>query len=256
MDRESRASGVDSLAEDDATRAGAKGSWRRRSPLDVGVRRAFLDARRRSSRERFDGLHAPTYDREWGAISPSHDAMVRRLMDVTRPGGTVLDAACGTGKYWPLVLGAGRTVVGVDQSAGMLRVAAEKYPEVPVARLSLHELPFAGLFDAVMCIDAMEYVGPEDWPSVLARLRDAARPGAHLYLTVELLDEAELRQDYEAARSRGEPVVPGESFDGIGYHYYPETAAIHRWLDEAHLERLEEREGDEYRHLLLRRRPA
>jgi SAM-dependent methyltransferase len=228
-------------------------SWRRQPPIDPAIRRAFLDARRRSSQERFDALHAPTYDRDWGAISPSHEAMVRRLMDVTRERGTVLDAACGTGKYWPLVLGSGRTVVGVDQSAGMLRVAAEKHPEVPVARVSLHEIPFDALFDAVMGIDAMEYVGPEDWPVVLARLREAARPGAYLYLTVELLDEDEVRRDFERARSLGEPVVPGESFDGVGYHHYPEPAAIHRWLDDAGLERIDEGDADEYRHLLLRR---
>lgn len=158
-------------------------------------------------------LHAPTYDRDWGAISPSHEAFVRRLLELTRPRGTVLDAACGTGKYWSIVLGSGRTVVGVDQSIGMLRVAAANHPDVPVGRIGLQELAFDALFDAVMCVDAIENVGPEHWPAVLARLRDAARPGAFLYLTVELLEEDEVRRAYEAARAAGEPVVPGELFD-------------------------------------------
>ena len=230
--------------------------WRSQPPVDPVLRRSFLDARRRRQEERFDALFAPTYDRDWGAISPSHDASVRHLLELTRPRGTVLDAACGAGKYWPLVLGSGRTVVGVDQSVEMLRVAAAKHPDVPAARVGLQELPFDGLFDAVMCVDAMEYVGPEEWPPVLARLRDAARPGVFLYLTVELLDEAEMRREYEAARSAGEPVVPGESLEGGGYHFYPEPDAVHAWLDEAGLERIDERVADLYRHFLLRRLPG
>ena len=232
--------------------------WRDQPPLDPGVRRAFLDARRRSQEERYDTLHAPTYDEHWGEISPSHADFVGRLLERTRPGGTILDAPCGTGKYWPLVLASGRTLVGIDQSAGMLGVAEAKHPEVPTARLGLQELAFDGLFDAVMCVDALENVGPEDWPVVLARLRRAARPGAPIYMTVELLDEDEVRQAFVAARAAGIPVVPGEhveeTSDGaLGYHHYPDAASIRSWVDGAGLERLDERVGDEYQHLLVRR---
>lgn len=232
-----------------ATWSGSSGD----ASIDPEARRSFLDARRRSHEERMNAVHAERYDREWGAISPSHEAFVRRLLGLTRPGGTALDAACGTGKYWPLVLASGRTVVGVDQAAEMLRLAAAKHPGVPVARVGLQQLAFQGVFDAVMCVDALENVGPEDWPLVLARLRDAARPGAPLYLTVELCPEEEVRRDFERARAAGAPVVPGESFDGVGYHYFPEPEAVRRWLDEARLERIDERDGDSYRHFLLRR---
>jgi SAM-dependent methyltransferase len=192
--------------------------WRNQPPLDPTVRRAFLDARRRLHEQRMDTLHAATYDEHWGEIFPSHRSFVGRLLELTRAHGTVLDAPCGTGKYWPLVLDSGRTVVGIDQSAGMLRMAGAKHPSVPVGKVGLQDLAFDGLFDAVMCIDAMENIGPEDWPLVLARLRDAARPGAPLYLTVELHDEAEVQAMYASARSAGHPVVPGEDFvEGLGY---------------------------------------
>jgi SAM-dependent methyltransferase len=230
-----------------------KHSWRNVPPEDPDVRRAFLDVRRLSHRQRYDELFAATYDRDWGAISPSHEAAVRRLLALTRPGGVVLDAACGTGKYWPLILDSGRTVVGADQSAGMLDVAKAKHPYVPTHVVALQELRFETIFDAVMCVDAMEDVGPEDWPTVLARLRDAAKLGAHLYLTVELLDEDEVRNGYEAARARGEPVVPGEDFDGTAYHFFPEAGAVHRWIDEADLAIIEEYRGDDYAHLLVQR---
>ncbi len=200
-----------------------------------------------------DTIWAPVYDREWGAVSPSHQAFVGRLLELTRRRGTLLDAACGTGKYWPLVLASGRTVVGADQSRGMLAAASAKHPDVPVGRIGLQELAFDALFDAVMCVDALKNIGPEDWPVVIANLRHAARPGGHLYVTSEMLDEQEVRAVYESARAAGAPVVPGELFDGVGYHFYPEAAEIHAWFHAAGLERLDEQEGDEYRHFLLRR---
>jgi hypothetical protein len=77
---------------------------------------------------------------------------------------------------------------------------------------------------------------------------------APLYLTVELPDEEAVRLEFEAARAAGHPVVPGEMFDGVGYHYYPDRDDILRWLDAAALDVLEMVDGDEYLHLLLRRR--
>lgn len=221
--------------------------------VDPAIRRAWLDSRRRSHAERMTALHAPTYDAEWGEIMPSHAAFLGVLLARTREAGTILDAACGTGKYWPMVLTGGRTVIGVDQAAGMLAVAAVKHPEVPVGCVGLQELAFDATFDAVMCVDALENVGPEDWPIVLARLARAARPGAPLYVTVEQADETALAEAYEAARRNGHPVLPREDFDGVGYHHFPETGQVHAWLAEAGLEILDERLGDEYLHLLLRR---
>ncbi len=223
-------------------------------PFDAETRRSFIEARRASHAERMSTL-APRYDEEWGAISPSHDRFVRRLVELTRPAGTILDAACGTGRFWAMVLAAGRSIVGVDQSPGMLQEASRKHPEVPVGRIGLQELPFDAFFDAVMCVDAMEFVAPEDWPAVLERLREAVRRGGVLYLTVELADEQELRDLYEKARAAGAPVVPGEDFDGVGYHYYPTRESVDGWLDAAGLERLDDADGDYYRHLLVRRAP-
>ena len=221
--------------------------------VDPAARRAWLDARRRSHEERMTAIHAPTYDEHWGEIMPSHAAFVEALLARTRDAGTVLDAACGTGKYWPLVLASGRTVVGVDQSPGMLAVAAAKHPEVPVGRVGLQELAFDAAFDAVMCVDALENVGPEDWLVVVAGLARAARPGAPIYLTVEQADEAALAASFEAARCAGHPVLPREDFDGVGYHHFPVAGQVRAWLAEAGLEILDERRGDEYLHLLLRR---
>lgn len=71
----------------------------------------------------------------------------------------------------------------------------------------LQELPYAGQFDAVLTIDAMEHIPPEDWPGVLANLRRAARPSGLLYLTVEELERHHLEQAFASLSARGLPAV-------------------------------------------------
>ncbi len=222
-------------------------------------RRAWLAERRRVAEERYDTLFAATYDQEEGAVSPTHRRFVARLIEQCPPGGRILDAACGTGKYFAMVLDAGRLVVGLDQSAGMLAQARAKHPEVPTEKVGLQELARVAEFDAAICVDAMENVFPEDWPLVLANLRRALRPGGLLYLTVELTGEQELEQAFAGAVARGLPVVRGEHAGrGGGYHYYPSLGQVAAWVRDAGLRVVEEgrSEGDGYgyHHLLAQAR--
>jgi ubiquinone/menaquinone biosynthesis C-methylase UbiE len=221
-------------------------------------RQAWLRERRQTAEERHDTIHAFTYDEHYGEIGPTHRRFVTDLVEGCPPGGTVLDAACGTGKYFAMVLDAGRRVVGTDQSTGMLARARGRFPAVPLERVGLQELAFDGEFDAVMCIDAMENIPPEDWPRVLAGLRRALRPDGRLYLTVEEPDPADLERVQAEAVASGLPVVPGEmAEEGAGYHYYPSRQQVGGWLEEAGLVVEAEARSDEgggygYLHLLTR----
>src|SRR5579884_1957720 len=111
-------------------------------------RTAWINERRRVAEERMDRLWAPIYDHQWGGyINPTHRRMVERVLALAPGSPRVLDAACGTGKYWPLLLDAGARVSGIDMSAGMLRRAAEKFPTVTTRKLGLQELDAVGAFD-------------------------------------------------------------------------------------------------------------
>jgi ubiquinone/menaquinone biosynthesis C-methylase UbiE len=137
----------------------------------------------------------------------------------------------------------------------MLARARARFPAVPLERVGLQELAFDAEFDAVMCIDAMENIPPEDWPRVVANLRRAARPGGQVYLTVEQVDEQELDDLYADATARGLPVVRGEE-SGDGYHFYPSREQVGGWLEEAGLAMVAEDysagDGWGYLHLLAR----
>ena len=218
-------------------------------------RQAWLRERRQTAEERHDTIHAFTYDEQYGEIGPTHRRFVADLLERCQPGGTVLDAACGTGKYFAMVLDAGRRVVGTDQSTGMLARARARFPGVPLERVGLQELAFDAEFDAVMCIDAMENIPPEDWPRVVGNLRRALRPGGHLYLTVEQVDDEELDRELAEATARGLPVVRGEE-SRDGYHYYPSREQVGYWLEEGMLvvvaEDYSPGDGYGYLHLLAR----
>ena len=221
-------------------------------------REAWLRERRQTTEERHDAIHAFTYDDHYGEIGPTHRRFVTDLLEGCPPGGTVLDAACGTGKYFAMVLDSGRRVVGTDQSTGMLARARARFPAVPLERVGLQELAFEAEFDAVMCIDAMENIAPEDWPRVAANLARAARAGGQVYLTVEQPNQDDLDRAQADAAARGLPVVPGEmTEEGAGYHYYPSPEQVAGWLEEVGLvvaaeERSDEGDGYGYLHLLTR----
>lgn len=219
-------------------------------------RRAWLDDQRLKAEQRYDRLYSPTYDEDDTPITPMHRRFVERVIGSTPPDGTILDAPCGTGRYFELVLAAGRRVIGADQSAGMLDKARAKHPAVRLEKTGLQELAFDSSFDAAMCINSMEHVFPEDWPLVLANLHRAVRPGGLIYLTVEQIRPDEIVAVFAEATAEGLPVVHGENLRRSGYHYYPTQDRVARWLAAENLQIVDEGMSHganyAYHHLLVR----
>jgi len=219
-------------------------------------RRVWLAERRQAVIASYDA-EAPTYD-EHEYPSDMQREWVARALRLIPPGGTVLDAPCGTGKYFPVLAAAGHPVVGADQSAGMLAQARARGIAVALEHVALQDLSYAQEFDAVITVDAMENVAPEDWPLVLANLHRAARPGGVMYLTVEETDQSEVDQAFAGLSARGLPAVRGEVVEGdvAGYHYYPGREQVLEWFGREGLEIADEGFGQEegwgYRHFLLR----
>jgi ubiquinone/menaquinone biosynthesis C-methylase UbiE len=217
----------------------------------------ILNLRRLNEREE-DAL-ASVFDERWGEIEDTHRAFVERFISMVPPDGSVLDAACGTGKYFGMVLASGRSVLGVDHAGAYLAVAGAKFPQVSTEKHDLQDLPYREEFDGLMCIDAMEMIPPEDWPIVLRRFRRALRPRGWLYLTVELHAEEQVRALNDEARLRGLPVVEGEVlWEESGYHHYPAMERVRRWLVDAGFVIEDEAEGPwhnegyAYHHVLSR----
>jgi SAM-dependent methyltransferase len=219
-------------------------------------RQAWL-AERRSAVVAVYDAEAPAYD-EHEYPSDLQREWVARTLRLIPPGGIVLDAPCGTGKYFPMIAAAGHQVAGVDQSAGMLAQAQARAIAFRLEQVALQDLSFAREFDAVITVDAMENIPPEDWPLVLANLHRAVRPGGVIYLTVEEVDQAEIDHAFQSLSAQGLPAVRGEIVEGdvAGYHYYPGREQAVEWFGREGLAIVDEGFGQEngwgYRHFLLR----
>lgn len=219
-------------------------------------RRIWLAERRAAVIAAYDA-EAPGYD-EHEYPSDLQREWVGRALRLIPPGGAVLDAPCGTGKYFSQIAEAGRLVAGVDQSAGMLAQAEARGIASLLEHRALQDLSYTHEFDAVITVDAMENIPPEDWPLVLANLHRAVRPGGVMYLTVEEVDQSKISQAFAGLTARGLPAVQGEITEGdvAGYHYYPGRERVAEWFRREGLAVIDEgfrrEDGWGYRHFLLR----
>jgi SAM-dependent methyltransferase len=224
-------------------------------------REAWLLELRRDNERQEDALGTDA-DPYWLEIYSTHREFIERFLGSLPPAGRVLDAACGVGRYLPMVLESGRSALGVDHATNHLARAGEIAPGAAFEHHDLQDLPYADEFDGVMCVDAMEFVPPEDWPRVLSRSGRALHAGGSLYLTIERVAHEEIRAATERARRAGLPVVEGEAMwdePDPYYHYYPPLEQVRSWLGDAGFAIELETEGpwhDEgyaYHHLLARR---
>jgi SAM-dependent methyltransferase len=209
---------------------------------------------RRELEERYDTLWAPSYGEKLGLYSNStHLEFIAKLLGLLPAHSIILDAACGAGRYMGLLLEKGHSVVGIDQSQGMLDRARVRYPSVHLEKVGLQEMAYDKVFDAAICMDAMEHVFPEDWMAVLGNFHRALKPDGYLYFTLEVGEADEVEAAFRRGQVLGLPIVQGECTDEDAYHYYPSLEQVRAWLRQVGLDVVEEAEGDGYHHFVARK---
>lgn len=217
-------------------------------------RNSWLKEQRRDAEEKYDKLWAPLYGEKWGVYENStQQEFIRKFLHLLPEPGTLLDAACGAGRYMGMLLEKGHTVIGIDQAQGMLDQARAKFPTVQLEKVGLQEMDFRENFDGAICMDALEHVCPEDWLPILRNFHRALKPHGYFYFTVELADEDEVKTAFQQAQALGLPVVYGEWINDEVYHYYPSMPQVREWLQQSGFEVVEEGEGDGYHHFVTRK---
>ncbi len=186
-----------------------------------------------------------------------HCEYLRKFLGLVGQRSLILSAACGAGRFDGLLVEAGHSVAGIDQSAGMLARAREhfppeQFPQIRYEKLSLQEMDFYEEFDGAICMDALEHICPEDWPGILRGFHAALKPGGPLYFTADVREAAEVETAYQHALAMGLPVVYGEIADEVDaayqraleggevvdqcvYHFCPPLEQVRAWLDQAGL---------------------
>jgi len=220
-------------------------------------RASWLRELRRDCEAKYD-YYAPLYWEKYGLYSNiTHQQFIQEFLSLLPQVSKILDAACGAGRYEPFLLEKGHSIIGIDQSQGMLERAKEKFPGVKFEKVGLQEIAYQEIFDGVICMDTMENVCPEDWPPVLNNFHRALKPQGYLYFTAETIenaDENEIKQAYEKAKQAGLPVVYGEWPDEEVYHFHPTNQKVQEWVRQAGFEILKEGNGEiGYYHILVRK---
>ena len=107
--------------------------------------------------------------------------------------GPVLDACCGNGRHLAALQRAGRSAVGFDYSANLLRSAASRSEVMGrVSRADVRAIPYAGNFSAVLVLfTAFGYFDEADNGIALAALAGQLASGGKLVL--DLPDPARVR---------------------------------------------------------------
>ena len=104
---------------------------------------------------------------------------------LTRPGGRILDAGCGTGGFlrWALDNGSFASAAGIDIGSKAVELARERVPEADLRVGPLRSLPFPdAAFDLVVTHDVLQHVPEDDVAESLRELRRVLADGGLLFV--------------------------------------------------------------------------
>ncbi|XHH10167.1 MAG: class I SAM-dependent methyltransferase [Candidatus Bathyarchaeia archaeon] len=111
--------------------------------------------------------------------------------------GWVLDLACGTGRHTIPLMAEGFSVVGLDVSLKLLKIAQQRQPQAELVRADMQYLPFKeNVFIAALSLDnSFGYLPTEqDDLQSLKRLRQTLRQGSLFVLDV--FNREQLKRKY------------------------------------------------------------
>lgn len=161
---------------------------------------------------------------------PAEAARLASIVAEVNPAAkTLLDVACGTGRHLEH-LREQYLVEGADVDAGLLHVAAERLPEVPLHHADMLELRLERRFDVVTCLfSSIGYVRTvENLRRAVARMASHLAPGGILlvepWITPDAFDPNHLgrvivgeRPELQAVRANGARVDGSLSI--LDFHY-------------------------------------
>jgi ubiquinone/menaquinone biosynthesis C-methylase UbiE len=129
-----------------------------------------------------DQLGALAYDvgsRAIFALLGGIDLLRERTLDALQvlPGNSVLELGCGSGALTEKVIRRGASVVGVDQSKGMLRRARRRAPKATFIQADILDFKCAQTFDRVLIAFLLHHMDAEARVYTLALARTALKPG-------------------------------------------------------------------------------
>ena len=122
-----------------------------------------------------------------GTLTADMTALYGFFEKYLEKGAAILDLGCGAGRDAKYFLDKGYAVTAVDGSAELCRIAAE-HAGIPVRCMLFEELDYDRQFDGIWACASLLHVEKEKLPELLAKIRDALKPGGVLYCSFKYGD--------------------------------------------------------------------
>ncbi|UTD25818.1 bifunctional 2-polyprenyl-6-hydroxyphenol methylase/3-demethylubiquinol 3-O-methyltransferase UbiG [Bradyrhizobium sp. WD16] len=140
---------------------------------------------------------AASFADDWHGQPPPSDlhAVVDRFF---RPGTSVADIGCGSGREVGWLAARGYVAQGFDASRGLLAEARRRYPTLTFAHADLPALDgiAPASFDSVLCETVIMHLDRGRIAAAVRRLIDIVRPGGVLYLSWRVTKGADQRDGH------------------------------------------------------------
>ena len=123
-----------------------------------------------------------------GSVDADMSEWRNRFIQLLPAGGRVLDAGCGSGRDSKAFIMEGFSVVAIDASKEMCRMASDLLGQ-EVWQMRFDELSFEDELDGIWACASLLHVPYEEMHSVMERMKSGLRPDGILYASFKYGDE-------------------------------------------------------------------
>jgi SAM-dependent methyltransferase len=141
---------------------------------------------------RYYDAHAAEFFGQTVAVDLSE--LRKSFTDLLPPGGSILDAGCGSGRDSKAFTEQGFRVTAFDASAAMVELA-QQYTALPVDQLRFEDLTYEEAFDGIWACSSLLHVPITREHAVFGKLASALKPGGVLYASYKLGDGERVEGD-------------------------------------------------------------
>lgn len=132
------------------------------------------------------------YARTWNQRDDLQSEEWRRFTEAVKPGGSVLDVGCNSGRDTRQLLDLGYRVTGLDVSEQALRLCREQCPEARTIKMSLLDLAdLKEQFDGIWFSYVLVHIPFKLLPEALATLDRALHPDGSMMILVTVVEESQ-----------------------------------------------------------------
>ncbi|MDT4968602.1 MAG: hypothetical protein QOJ64_3339 [Acidobacteriota bacterium] len=132
------------------------------------------------------------YAKTWKERDDLESEEWRRFAAAVKPGGTILDVGCNSGRDTRQLLDLGYRVTGLDVSEQALRLCREQCPEARTIKMSLLDLPnLREQFDGIWFSYVLVHIPFKLVPDALAALDSVLHPEGAMMMIVSVTEESQ-----------------------------------------------------------------